>query len=219
LLSMKFSLPLALGVLLSAGSAAAIPTYYDVTGSTMSMVNQACNPCTVPVTGYVVLDDDGLGNVTLTTVALSHNPYEVAIPSFVSVIIDRDAIGLGLGVAPGTGTTVGGNVLFGSTQLYQYGTTTCTTGAFPCSITGLPEGASPLTIGNTGPVALGTWAFDLLGNLTSASFVYTDLSSSPNPAVETLNLVGTPVPVPEPGTAALLVAGLVGMALRRRAVL
>ena len=32
----------------------------------MSMVNQACAPCTVPVTGSVTLDDDGSGNVALT---------------------------------------------------------------------------------------------------------------------------------------------------------
>jgi hypothetical protein len=167
LLSAKFSLPLALGALLLAGSASAISTTYDVAGSTMSMVNQICAPCTVPVTGSITIDDDGLGNITLTTVALSHGPYEVGFPSFVSVVLDRDAIGLGLGVATGTGTTVGGNVAFGSTTFYQYGTSTCTAGALPCVITGLPDGPSPLVIG-VGPVALGNWAFDLLGNLTSA---------------------------------------------------
>ena len=218
MLSEKFSLPLALGALLLAGSASALSTTYDVAGSTMNMVNAGgCNPCTVPVTGSITIDDDGLGNITLTTVSISHVGYEVGSPGFLSVVIDRDAIGLGLGVATGTGTTVGGNVAFGSTTLYQYGTTTCTPGFVPCAIVPLPNGVSPLEIG-VGPLALGNWAFDLLGNLTSASIIYTN-NAGPNPATETLSLVGSPVPVPEPGTAALLVAGLVGMALRRRAVL
>ena len=211
MLSSKFPLPLALGALLLAGSASALPVTFNVAGSTMSMVNQVCNPCVVPVTGTITIDDDGLGNVTLTDVSLAHAPYEVGLAAFVSVIIDRDSISLGAGPVVGSGSTAGGIVSFGSTTFDQVGTTTCTAGAFPCSITGLPDGSTPL-LSPVGPLALGNWAFDLLGNLNSASIVYTNQGGT-NPAVETLHLV------PEPGTAALLVAGLVGMALRRRAVL
>jgi len=206
------SLPLLVGALLVAGSASAITTYYDVTGSFMSMVNQVCNPCTVPVTGYFVLDDDLGGNVTLTNMNLAHIPYEVASPfAGLSVILDRDSISVS-GTAAGLGTTVGGNTVFGPALLAQIGTATCTPLGFPCIFAGLPTGVSPLTPGVS--VNLGSWAFDLLGNLTSAPIIYTN---NPGQAVETLNLFGTPVPVPEPGTAVLMMAGLVGIAMRRRA--
>ena len=72
MLSAKFSLPLALGALLLAGPASALSSTYDVAGSTMSMVNQVCNPCVAAVTGTITLEDDGLGNVTLTDVSLAH---------------------------------------------------------------------------------------------------------------------------------------------------
>ena len=58
---------LAAGVLLLAGAAAALPTTYTMTtAARMSITNQACAPCTVPVTGTVTVDDDGAGGVSLT---------------------------------------------------------------------------------------------------------------------------------------------------------
>ena len=42
--------------------------------------------------------------------------------------------------------------------------------------------------------------------------IYTNESD----AVETLNLIGSPTVVPEPGSALRVAGGLVGMALRRR---
>ncbi len=200
-----FPLSLLIGALLIAGPASAVTTTYDMTGSTMVMTNQVCLPCTVAVTGSLTLDDDRLGNVTITSMNLAHDPYQVASPSVVSVILDRDSITLGAGPLAGTGTTVGGAALFRVTTLAQTGTVTCTGS---CSFLGLPVGVTTLTPSVF--AALGTWAFDLLGNLTAGPILYT-----PGAASETLNLVGTPVP--EPGTALFMAAGLVGMAVRRRA--
>ncbi len=212
MLSRKFSLPLVVGALLLAGPAWAISTVYDMTGSSMVMVNSgglctALTPCIAPVTGFLSLDDDGVGNVTLTSMSLSHGPYEVGSPPALSVILDRVSI-TPTAADLGSGTTVNGVTTFGSTTLWQTGTVTC---AGVCSFAGLPVGVTPLA--NAVPVNLGAWSFDLLGNLSFASIVYTSNAL----ATETLNLTGTPTTVPEPGTAMLLVAGLVGMALRRRA--
>ncbi|HKA14102.1 MAG TPA: hypothetical protein VKH41_03720 [Myxococcota bacterium] len=209
------SLPwLAAAALLLAGSASALPTtYLMASGSQMSMSNQACTPCTVPVTGSVTLDDDAAGHVALTQVSLAHDPYQVGLPPFVSIVLDRDSIALAAGSAAGAGSTLS-SVVFGSASLAHVGTITCTSGIVTCTqLLGIPDGTfrlpSPVT------VDLGTWTFDGLGGL-SASFVYTMLSGA-NPATETLTLVGSTTPVPEAGTGLLVAAGLAGVSLLRRA--
>jgi hypothetical protein len=206
----------AAGGLCLAGSASAISTTYSmVAGSRMSMTNQICTPCIVPVTGSVTLDDNGAGGVSLTSVNLAHDPYQVALPAFVSVILDRDSITLASGSVAGTGSTLT-SVLFGATSLANVGTISCVSGIVTCAsllgIPGLPDGTYPLP----SPVAvnLGTWTFDGLGGL-SASFVYTALSGA-NPSTETLFLFGSTTPVPEPATGLLVAAGSIALAQRRR---
>lgn len=206
----------AAAVLWLAGSASALIISYDMTGSEMSMVNTVaggpCNPCLVPVTGSLTLIDDEVGNITLSSLNLAHVGYEVGTPGIVSVVIERTAITLGAGPVGGAGSTLGSNVLFGLTDIAQTGTTTCTPGIFSCALAGLPAGSSPLASPLT-DIDLGNWIFDGLRDLSSASIVYTNQSG----AVETLNLVGTATIIPEPATMLLVAAGLVGMAVRRRA--
>jgi hypothetical protein len=212
LLSRMFSLALCGAALLFASSAMAIPITYPMTGSTMSQDNSAAGgacthaTCNVAVTGNLTLDDDGLGNITLTQLNLAHPGYQVGVPGLLSVVITRNQITLGAGSVAGTGSTINSIVSFPGTSFAQIGTTNCTAIAFPCAIAGLPNGISPLT--TPIPIPLGNWSFDAFGNFT-ATVVYTNQ----NGAVEHLNLVGT---VPEPGTALLLATGLVGLAARRR---
>lgn len=206
------SLPLLAAALLVAGSASALPTtYYMWPGTQMSMVNQLCAPgaCTVPVTGTIELDDDGLGNVTLTDVNLTHIPYQVGLVGLISIVIDRDSITLGAGSVAGTGSTLT-SVLFGSTSFAQVGTITCTGGVVSCATAGLPAGASALA--SPIPVTLGTFTFDGLGGFT-ASILYTSTAQ----ATETLTLNGSTTFIPEPGTGLLVAMGVFGLALRRRA--
>jgi hypothetical protein len=195
---------LVLGAFL-AGSASALPTtYFMTTGAQMSMVDLACSPCTVPVTGSVTVDDDGAGNVTLTGMSLAHVSYQIGLPSFISIILTRSSISLGAGSVAGTGSTQT-SAVFGPTSLANVGTVSCTSGTLTCTTTlGIPDGTFPLP----SPVAvnLGTWLFDGLGGLT-ASFVYLERSG----ATETLMLAGTTTPVPEPAPALLLAAGLIGL--------
>ena len=114
LLSRMFSLALCGAALLFASSAMATPITYPMTGSTMSQDNTAAGgacthaTCNVAVTGNLTLDDDGLGNVTLTQVNLAHPSYQVGpgLP-VLSVIITRNAITLGAGSVAGTGSTIG----------------------------------------------------------------------------------------------------------------
>jgi hypothetical protein len=204
---------LAVGAFLFPGAATALPTTYQMTaGSQMSMVNQACSPCSVPVTGSVTLDDDGSGNVTLTGVSLAHDPYQVGLPAFVSIVLDRDSITLGAGIVVGTGSTLG-SALLGPTSLAHVGTISCGSGILTCaSVLGIPDGTFPLP--SPVGVNLGTWTFDGLGGL-SASFIYTTLSGA-SAATETLYLFGSATPIPEPGTSLLVAAGLIGLWLRRR---
>ena len=203
----------ALAVFILAGAAAALPTTYTMTsGAQMSITNLACSPCTVPVTGTVTLDDNGAGGVSLTGMSLAHDPYQVALPSFISIVLDRDSIMLNSGSVAGTGSTLS-SVVFGATTLKNTGTVSCISAILTCpSVLGVPDGTYPLP----SPVAvnLGTWVFDGIGGL-SASFVYTQLTGA-NPATETLFLVGSTAAVPETSTGGLVAIGLLGFAVRRR---
>ena len=221
MLSSRISLSLLAlsGALLLAASAPALTLNYNVTG-TMAMTNQACTPatCNVAVTGSMTLDDDLAGNVTLTSISLSHPGYQVASPALISIVLTRFSITLASpGTLVGSGSTTTA-VLFGSTTLNQVGTITCANGLFFCNpIAGLPGPGTYALPGNPdpSPTAMGNWLFDAGRNLTNASLAYTN-TISPQQALETLTFSATLVP--EPGTAALLVTGLIGMALRRRAV-
>jgi len=217
LLSLRFSFSL-LAALLFAGSGSAVTYTYNMTGSSMSMTNQLCTPatCNVAVTGSMTIDDDGAGNVSITSLSLSHVGYEVASPSLLSVVLERTSITLGAGsvaASPGGSTTL--SAVFGGTTLNQTGTVTCTNGAFNCTLAGYPgPGVFPLPP-TEAPPSLGTWTFDAFHNLFAASFVY-ESQTTPQAASETLFLQGSVIP--EPGTGLLVGAGLVGMAaLRRRA--
>ena len=204
--------------LLMAGPMSALSLQYDMTGSSMEMVNVAaggsCNPCTVPVTGSLVLNDDEAGNVVLAFMDLAHVGYEVGIPNILSVVVERPSITLASGGVAGLGSTLS-SVSFGSTDIAQTGASTCTPGVLntPCQAAGFPafSGVFPHDSPLLG-IALGAWNFDALRDLTSASILYTNESG----AVETLNLVGTSSIIPEPGTALLVSGGLIGLALRRR---
>src|SRR5262245_4661168 len=82
LLSRKLWLPLFFGALLCAGSASALSqTFTLIAGSTMTTVNGG-GTHVVAVTGSLTLNDDGVGNVTLTDLSLSHVAYEVGLPPF-----------------------------------------------------------------------------------------------------------------------------------------
>jgi hypothetical protein len=204
-------IPLALAVtaLLLAGSASALPsTYFMTTGAQMSMVDQACSPCTVPLTGSVTVDDDGAGNVALTDMSLAHVPYQIALPGAISIILARSSITLGAGSVSGTGSTQS-SASFGSTSIANVGTITCDSGFLTCANTlGIPGIPDHFTAPLPSPVsvALGTWQFDGLGGLT-ASFLYQNRSGG----AETMVLVGTTTPVPEPSPALLLAVGLIGL--------
>jgi hypothetical protein len=78
--------------------------------------------CVAPVTGSVTLDDDGLGNVSLTDMSLSHAPYQVGLAGFLSVVIARPSITLDADPVAGTGSLVT-SVVFGATTLTEPGGT------------------------------------------------------------------------------------------------
>jgi hypothetical protein len=208
LLSRKLSV--VVSALLLAGPASAIPVVYTaIAGSKMTMVNQACNPnCSVPITGTVALEDNGGGTVTLTGMSLAHAPYQVGLPGFLSVVLERTSITLDAGPVAGPGSTLT-SVVLGPTSIAQVGTVTCTSGFLNCGGQGLTEGSVPMA--SPIPVNLGTWNFTDSGTNLSAVFTY---FSVPSQATETLTLVAT---IPEPATALLVSGGLLGLALRRRA--
>jgi hypothetical protein len=165
----------------------------------------------VPVTGSVTLDDDGAGNVALTEVSLAHVPYQVGLPPFISVVLTRSSITLGSGPAAGTGSTLS-SVVFGSSAFANSGTIQCTSGIVACAdLLQIPDGTFNLP--PPGNLNLGTWTFDGLGGL-SASFPYVVLAGAS--AAETLFLVGSTTPIPEPGTGLLSIAGLIAMSRVRR---
>jgi PEP-CTERM motif-containing protein len=212
LLSRIFSLAACGAFVLGAGSASALSTVYTVDGfSSMAQDNTAAGgsctfaTCNVPVTGTVTIDDDGVGNVTLTNVSVAHNGYQVGPAGLISIVIDRDSISLGAGPVLGSGSTISSVVSFPATSFAQVGTTTCTAIVFPCALAGLPDGVSPLT--SPIPISLGNWTFNNFGGW-SAQMLYTNQAG----AKEVLTLGA----VPEPNTIALVAAGLVGLAIRRR---
>jgi hypothetical protein len=211
LLSRKFSLPLVLGALLLASPAFAVSkTFYLVAGSQM-ITNNAGGNHFVGVTGSVTLDDDGLGNVTLTDMSLAHIGSEVGLPPFISVILTRPAINLGAGSVAGTGSFAT-SALFGSTDIAQPGgTVLCTDGIITCAsqTPPLPSGfAVPLPSPLTG-VALGTWTFTGSGTQVEALFQYGPTTAG---STDTLHIIAA---VPEPGTMVLVALGLVGLGIRR----
>jgi hypothetical protein len=178
------------------------------TGSTMTTTN-AGGAHIVAVTGSVTLDDDGLGNVTLTDMSLSHVGYQVGFPPFISIILTRPAINLGAGSVVGTGSFLT-TATFGSTDIAQPGAGgVCTSGIVTCVSNGLPEGAFPLPNPLTG-VALGTWTFAGVGTALDAVFQYGPTVSG---STDVLHIIAA---VPEPSTMALVVMGLAGLAIRRR---
>jgi hypothetical protein len=202
---------LAVGAFLFAGAASALPTTYTlIGGSQMSMTNAACAPCTVAVTGTVTLDDDGLGTVTLTDVSLAHASYQVGLVPIISVELERTNISLGAGPVVGAGSLTT-DVVFGSTDITNIGTSTCTDGGLTCASLGIPAGASPLPTPLV--VNLGTWDFDSFGSGFTATFQYFTIATSQGPATETLTLVAA---IPEPTTGLLVAMGMIGLALRRR---
>jgi hypothetical protein len=194
--------------MLLAGSASAVPTTFFMTTAQMSIVDLACSPCTVPLTGSVTVDDDGAGNVALTGVSLAHVSYQIAQPSFISIILTRSSITLGAGSVAGTGSTQT-SAVFGPTSLANVGTIQCDSGVLTCASTlGIPGIPDHFIAPLPSPVSvqLGTWLFDGRGGLT-ASFLYQERSGG----TETMNLVGTTTPVPEPAPALLLAVGLIGL--------
>jgi hypothetical protein len=174
------------------------------------MANAACAPCTVAVTGTVTLDDDGLGNVTLTDVDLAHVGYQVGLVPIISVVLERTDISLGAGSLVGTGSLTS-SVVLGATSINNIGTSTCTDGGLTCASLGIPAGASPLP--TPLPVNLGTWNFNPSGSALTATFTYFTINTTQGPATETLTLVAA---IPEPTTGLLVAMGMIGLALRRR---
>ena len=206
-----FSTLLFTGALLLADPVSALSTVYDMAGSTMRMNNQVCSPCTVAVSGTVTLDDDGAGNVVLTDLNLAHAAYQVGNPAVLSIEVERSSILLGAGSVAGVGSTLT-LVAFGSTTIAQSGTVSCTPMGIGCDLVGLPVGVTAFADSHT--VNLGMWTFDALGGF-EANFKYMTVTSPP--AIEFLNLVGTPVP--EPGSGVLLAIGTILVAAKRRQTL
>ena len=216
MLSRMFSLPLVLGALLLAGPASAVTKTFNLvsgnlsTGSTMSTLNEGGNHV-IAVTGYVTLDDDGLGNVTLLDMQLAHLGNEVGFPPFISVVLTRPSIQLGAGSVVGAGSFAT-SAVFGSTDIIQPGGTgLCTDGILLCSglATPLPSGIPfPLPSPLTG-VALGTWTFSGSGTGLLATFQYGPTVAG---STDTLKIVAA---VPEPSTIVLVAIGLVGLGIRR----
>jgi hypothetical protein len=196
-------------VALLAGPVSAVSTTYDMAGTTMRMFNQVCGPCTVGVTGTVMLDDDGAGNVALTDLSLAHVGYEIGSPILLSIVVERSSIVLGAGSVAGTGSTLS-SVTFGSTTIAQSGSVTCTPLGLGCDLAGLPIGTTPFSDVLI-PVNLGTWSFNGAG-VISGMFTYMTVTSPP--AIEYMYLVGTPVP--EPGSGVLLAIGVVALGWRCR---
>jgi hypothetical protein len=214
LLSRKFPLPLFFGALLLAGSASALSTTYGLlAGSTMTTVNGGGSH-SIALTGSITLDDDGVGNVTITNLSLSHGAFQIGSPPLVSVVTNRPSIVLGSGPVAGTGSTLTSATFATATTVDQStGTLQCDDGLFTCA--GPPvnfPGPAGVPLPLTSPLGLtfGTFNFTGLGTNLSAVFQYGPTVAG---STDTVTLVAT---VPEPGTLVLLAAGLVGFGIRRR---